>query len=193
MILLASRSPQRALLLERAGLAFGVVASSADEELVSAADPDALALARARDKARQAQVVDGLALGADTVVALGERDFGKPRDRADAERILASLAGTTHRVITGHWFSRFSGGRVVGEAGETATTWVSMRAMSLAQIRAYVDTGESDGRAGAYAIQESGDRFVEDLDGAWDTVVGLHLPAVVRLHQLVAGKPPTRA
>jgi septum formation protein len=190
MILLASQSPQRARLLERAGYAFRVVASAADEEVVSDPDPAALAVARARIKAEGAAVADGLVLGADTVVALGAREFGKPRDRAHALEILTALSGTTHRVITGHWLLRREAGAIAASAGEATETRVTMRHLSAEDIRAYVDSGESDGRAGAYAIQERGDRFVMKLEGPWDSVVGLHVEAVARLHERIAGGPP---
>lgn len=192
MILLASRSPQRSLLLRTAGLAFRVVASGADEEAVRDANPASLALGRARLKARGAAVADGVILGADTVVALGGVEHGTPRDRADALRILRALSGTTHRVITGHWLIRRERGVDVAEDGEVDEAQVTMRALSEAEITAYVASGESDGRAGAYAIQEHGDRFVARRAGAWDTIVGLHLDSVVRLHQRLLGRAPER-
>jgi septum formation protein len=191
MLLLASRSPQRALLLTRAGIPFRVVASRGDEESVLHPDPAELALARARFKAESAEAADAaegdIALGADTVVALGGRAFGKPSDRADAERMLATLQNSVHTVFTGHACVRLGHGGVIrARAHGLSATRVTMRAMSLDEIQAYVASGESDGRAGAYAIQESGDRFVERIDGPWDTVVGLHIEAVRRLMTAVA-------
>jgi septum formation protein len=193
MILLASQSPQRARLLELAHLAFRVVASAADEEAIADPDPAALALARARVKAEGAAVADGVVLGADTVVALGTTEYGKPRDRDHAVEILGALSGTTHLVITGHWLLRRAASAIAGAAGEAVATRVTMRRLTEAEIRAYVDSGESDGRAGAYAIQERGDRFVTSLEGPWDAVVGLHVPSVRRLHQQVVGGPPPLA
>jgi septum formation protein len=190
MILLASKSPQRVRLLERTGYAFRVVDSVADEETVHDRDPAALALARARVKAEGAAVADGVVLGADTVVALGGVEYGKPRDRAHALEILGALSGTTHRVITGHWLLKRTGGAIVAASGEASETRVTMRRLGADEIRAYVDSGESDGRAGAYAIQERGDRFVTKLDGPWDSVVGLQVEAVARLHQRLIGAPP---
>jgi septum formation protein len=143
-------------------------------------------------KAEGAAIAEGVALGADTVVALGGREYGKPRDRTHALEILGALSGTTHRVITGHWLLRREGGAIVASAGETSETRVTMRVLAPEEIRAYVDSGESDGRAGAYAIQERGDRFVTRLDGPWDSVVGLHVAAVARLHERIVGSPPER-
>jgi septum formation protein len=193
MILLASQSPQRADLLARASVLHAVVRSLADEELVVESDPQQLALGRARLKARLAEPLDGVVLGADTVVALAAVDYGKPADHADARRMLACLSGTTHQVITGHWLAVKRAGIIQREAGRTASTLVTMRTLCAREIAEYVASGESMGRAGAYAIQEHGDRFVSRLDGAWDTVVGLHLEAVASLYRELCGGPLPRA
>ncbi|HEX3132660.1 MAG TPA: Maf family protein [Planctomycetota bacterium] len=188
MLYLASRSPQRAMLLTRAGIAFTVVDSTCDEESVSFPNPQVLALERARAKAAAAVLSTNqragkpaVVLGADTVVALGQQVFGKPADRADAVRILSQLQGTTHTVYTGHCCLRLDTGNE-GEASRIAMTRVTMRAMSAQDIEAYVASGESDGRAGAYAIQETGDRFVAEMQGSWDTVVGLNVAMSARLY-----------
>lgn len=195
MLLLASRSPQRSLLLERAGVRFRVVASRCDEEAVTHPNPQALALERARAKAHAAELGAGdagtVVLGADTVVALGHLVFGKPADRTDAVRILSALQGTTHSVFTGHCCVAVNAdGKPAAEAARIAVARITMRPLTLEEIHAYVDSGESDGRAGAYAIQEHGDRFVVDLQGGWDTVVGLNVAMVVRLHQELTDRAP---
>lgn len=195
MILLASRSPQRALLLERAGIRFRVIASGCDEETITHPNPQMLALERARAKAQGAELEAGnggaVILGADTVVALGTTIFGKPADRADAVRILSSLQGTTHSVFTGHCCMAVGAdGKPAGEAARIAVARITMCQLTMDEIRAYVDSGESDGRAGAYAIQETGDRFVVDLQGGWDTVVGLNVAMVVQLHQELTDRVP---
>lgn len=196
VLYLASRSPQRAMLLARAGIAFAVVDSTCDEETVSFADPQRLALERARAKAAGAVLnTDQLAhkpavvLGADTVVALGAQIFGKPGDRADAVRILGLLQNSMHTVYTGHCCRRVDAGNQ-REATGVAMTRVTMRPMSRQEIEAYVASGESDGRAGAYAIQESGDRFVANIAGGWDTVVGLTVAMTARLYRECAGDWP---
>ena len=175
------------MLLQRAHISFTVVTSSCDEETITAPHPQVLALERARAKAQGAQLTveqrndsRSMVVGADTVVALGMTVFGKPRDRADAVRILTSLQGTTHSVFTGHCCLRTKNGQ---EASSIAVAKITMRPMSQDEIKAYVDLGESDGRAGAYAIQESGDRYVTDLQGNWDTVVGLNVAMVARLYR----------
>jgi septum formation protein len=190
VLFLASQSPQRAMLLQRASVAFTVVPSTGDEDTVRHSNPQALAVARARCKAAGAVLpagTDGVVLAADTVVGLGDQIIGSPRDRADAVRILTALSGTTHLVATGHCCIRVSNGHVCEpEAVGLAIARVTFRALTAGEIADYVATGESDGRAGAYAVQEQGDGFVADLQGAWDTVVGLSLATVARIYREVA-------
>lgn len=179
VLYLASQSPQRAMLLSRAGIPFTVVNSIGDEETVRGLPPIALAIARARIKAEGAVVskshAGDVVLGADTVVALGDDVFGKPRDDADGRRILRRLQGTSHQVITGHHLIRLADG-VCRSAH--AVVEVTMRQVEDREIEAYLATGEHRGRAGAYAIQETADRFVIALNGPWDAVVGLHVASV---------------
>jgi septum formation protein len=112
-------------------------------------------------------------LGVDTVVALGGEVFGKPQDAAHACATLARLSGRTHRVISG---------LVLRPAGErVATTQVTFRALTTAQIERYVATGEWRGRAGGYAIQERGASLVERIEGDYLNVVGLPVAALLDL------------
>jgi septum formation protein len=174
------------MLLSRAGVDFTVVPSSGDEESVTTPQPQLLALDRAQVKARGAQLppdADGLVLGADTVVALGMRVYGKPADDAEAFAILSALQGTTHTVLTGHHAIRVVAGQVGAEASGLAIAKVTMRPLTPEQIHAYLATGEHRGRAGAYAIQETGDRFVSELQGSWGTVVGLSVSTVAKLYR----------
>ncbi len=189
MLLLASQSPQRSRLLKAAGIAFTVVASDCDEETVVHADPKVLALERARAKARGARLSGldlappAIVLAADTVVSVAGKAVGKPTDRADAARILGLLQGTVHHVITGHCCLLVDrAGARLREARALAIAQVTMRAMTPGDIAAYVATGECDGRAGAYAIQETGEKWVIGVEGAFDTIVGLHLSTVGKLY-----------
>lgn len=196
MIYLASQSPQRAGLLQQAGLRHVVVPSTGDEEQVQLPHPQALALERARIKAEGAQVPAGKAgviLAADTVVAVGKQLYGKPKDDADAARILMALSGTTHHVITGHCCILVHADGSRGHAAcAVALAAVTMRTLTPSDIQAYLATGEHRGRAGAYAMQETGDRFVVDVQGATGTVIGLTLETVQRLYREVAGSVPER-
>ncbi len=184
------------MLLTRARIPFTVVPSRCDEEAIRLPSPPLLALERARGKAlgamlEPAQLAGGaVVIAADTVVALGSELFGSPRDRADARRILGRLSGTTHAVYTGHCCALIApDGSVATQAARIAVARVTMRPLTAAEIAAYVDSGESDGRAGAYAIQERGDRFVTELEGSWDTVVGLNLAMVARLYRECTDQP----
>ena len=192
MIYLASQSPQRAELLRRAGVPFQVVQSTHEEESISASHPQTLALDRARHKADRAVLpadADGILLAADTVVFIGRETFGSPTDDADAARILRRLSSSTHAVATGHHAVRLVRGVRQTEASAVALAKVTMRPLDDAQIAAYLATGEHRGRAGAYAIQETGDRFVVDLQGQWDTVVGLSMTSVARLWRELTETP----
>ena len=134
-----------------------------------------------------------MVLGADTVVAVGDRFIGSPGDAAQARAGLAALSGTTHRVVTGAWLARCVAGRAVAQAGRVDEALVTMRPLSAAEIEDYVASGEGIGRAGAYAIQEHGDRFITARTGAWDTIVGLHVDGVIALYRQLLGQDPPAA
>jgi septum formation protein len=170
-LLLASTSPRRRALLEASGIPFTAVSPDVSEVTPARGDPTAIALQNAEQKARA--VAGDLVLAADTVVALGDLLLHKPKDDADARNTLRTLSGTTHVVVTAIAL------RIRGELHtECVETKVTMRPLSSEEIAAYVATGESHGKAGAYAIQEHGDQFVERLDGPYDNVVGLPMDAV---------------
>ena len=178
------------MLLNRAGVPHVVVPSRCDEERITSPAAQILAIERAAAKAQGAELgaydrsPPCIVLGADTVVALGREIIGKPRDRVDATAILGRLQGTTHTVITGHCCQLLdTAGAVIKEARGLAIAKVTMRQMSADEIAAYVASGESDGRCGAYAIQESADRYVVDVEGGFDTVVGLHIDTLARLYR----------
>jgi septum formation protein len=171
-IILASASPRRSQLLRRMGVTFTVIPAEVDETLRPGAAPadEALRLAVAKAEAVAAEVGPAVVIAADTLCAAGGEILGKPRDRAHARRMLRRLSGTRHFVITGLCVLDTATGPRVAEA---VTTAVTMRPMTDEQIAAYVASGEADGKAGAYAIQETGDRYVERLEGSFDNVVGL--------------------
>jgi len=127
-------------------------------------------------------------MGADTVVWLNGRIIGKPRDRQDAREILRALSRNAHLVITGlALIYRNSGLELAG----SAETRIWMRPMSEAEISTYVESGEADGKAGAYAIQETADRFVARIEGSFSNVVGLPLGLAAEF-LLKAGFAPAR-
>ncbi len=112
-------------------------------------------------------------IGADTLVAFEGKILGKPLDRIDAKRILTELSGTKHQVITGLCLQPSAMDKAFVTVVDS--TWVEMKEMPEEAIEAYVTSGEADGKAGAYAIQENGDRFVKRIEGSFHTVVGFPL------------------
>ena len=171
-IILASTSPRREQLLRRMGLRFVVVRpDGVEEELVGAA-PDVLALQNARHKARAVagRHPQSMVIGADTIVVLDGKIFGKPRDREEAVAMLTQLAGHRHEVITAICLIHRS---LDTEISFTDMTRVWMRALSEAQIGDYLDKINPLDKAGAYAIQEHGEGIVERIEGSFDNVVGL--------------------
>ena len=176
-LVLASASPRRRELLLDAGIECVVRPVDVDETVRPGEVPEQVVVRLSRAKA-DAVVATGagpLVVAADTVAAVGAEVLAKPRDRADAARILRRLSGTRHRVLTGVTLVD-----VEADERETwiATTDVTMRRLAELEIEAYVATGEADGKAGAYAIQETGDRFVVGINGSFDTVVGLPVDVV---------------
>ncbi len=154
------------------GLAFEVIPPDADESAPEGCSPEETAVALATRKARRVAdgLTSGLVLGADTLVALGDEIIGKPQDRRHAVEILRKLTRSPHRVITGVCLIDAACGT---ERAAAESTRVTMRPMSEEEIADYVDSGEAMGKAGAYAIQETGDRFVERIEGSLSNVVGL--------------------
>ena len=177
MFILASSSPRRQELLQMMGCSFTVCGSNA-EEAESGGSPEEIALGNAGSKAVSvaARHPGVPVLGADTVVALGEKIYGKPRDEADAVSMLQSLSGRTHLVVTGVAFA--IGSNLVAEA---AVTRVRFGSMSEEEIAAYVSTGEPMDKAGAYALQGRAEAFIRSIHGSWSNVVGLPLYLVRRL------------
>ncbi len=172
-IILASASPRRRELLDQIGIRYRVAAADIDESPLANETPDALvqrlALAKARAIwTRSAKTLP--VLGADTLGQLGDELLVKPTDCADARRMLRTMAGRKHEIL--------SGVAVCSAAGEQvlvcrSTVW--LRAMSEAEIQAYWDSGEPADKAGAYAIQGLGAVFVERLEGSYSAVMGLPL------------------
>jgi septum formation protein len=184
MLVLASASPRRRELLARAGLAFEVVPADIDELARPGERPEALVERLAREKAaavarRVGPAPSRLVLGSDTVVALDGDVLGKPRDAADAEALLARLVGRTHRVWTGVAVAASSAPTAL--ASRVVGSLVRMRAASADEIRRYVATGEPLDKAGAYALQGEGRRFVLEVTGSETNVIGLPLDETLAL------------
>lgn len=193
LLVLASASPRRAELLRAAGFSFEVRPADVDETPRPAEEPAAYALRVARDKARAAAGsypgpdsgprtpdpgfgADVWILAADTVVVVDGQILGKPADRSDARRMLSMLSGAVHEVLTAV-VARHDG----AETSEVVSTRVRFAALSPDEIEWYVASGEPDGKAGAYAIQGLGSRFIDRIEGSWSNVVGLPVATVYRM------------
>ena len=180
---LASQSPRRAQLLEQLGVAFELLLPDPAEdaealEAVHGREAPAVyvqrvtrlklaaAVARMQRRGLSAEPV----LCSDTTVALGRNMLAKPDNAADASRMLSLLSGTTHRVLTAVAVQQ---GRQVREALSVSS--VSFAPMSLAQIKAYVATGEPMGKAGAYAVQGRAAMHITRISGSYSGIMGLPL------------------
>jgi nucleoside triphosphate pyrophosphatase len=173
-LILASASPQRRAILEQIGVAFEVRVPAVQE--LSAGPAAEVALENAYRKAAAIGPAGLPVLGVDTVVSLGARIFGKPRDAQHATEMLGVLAGERHVVISG--VCLIEGDRVRTAAAQTT---VEFRSLDPAAIDAYVRSGEWEGRAGAYAIQGRGATLVERIEGDYLNVVGLPVPTLLDL------------
>lgn len=179
-LILASASVRRADLLASAGYEFSVEIADVDESIGPAETPEAYVVRVARAKAAlvaaRCRKSGSIVLGADTTVVAGGEILGKPEDAADAVRMLKTLAGAVHEVLTG--VVALSNN---GEMAEVVTTRVHLLPISIDEIQWYVDTGEPQGKAGAYAIQGRAARFVDWIEGSWSNVVGLPVATVARI------------
>lgn len=167
-LVLASTSPQRRAILEQLRIPFEVVAPTYVEDDRPGVEPTELVRTHAVGKARSVAGEGRLTLGVDTEVLLDGRVYGKPAGRDDAERMLHELSGRTHTVLSGLCLRR-SELEVVGHEA----TDVTFRLLAPETVAAYLESGEWEGRAGAYAIQGFGGRLVERIEGDYLNVVGL--------------------
>jgi septum formation protein len=188
MLVLASASPRRQELLRNAGVSFTVHPTNIPEQPLVGESADDCAKRLAREKARVAfqDRRKNFVLGADTLVVLDGKIFGKPRDAADAARMLRELSGRTHQVKTGVCLigpSRTEGEKlgIDFEDLRCETTTVTMDALSQEDIRSYVASGEPMDKAGSYAIQGMASRWIPRIDGDYFNVVGLPVSLVYRM------------
>jgi septum formation protein len=183
-IVLASASPRRQEILRNAGIAFVVHPSNVPEIPKPGEAPRAYAERLAREKAIAVskQRPEDSVLGADTVVVVDGELLEKPKDAADARRMLRLLSGKTHQVITGVCLT----GPVLknkdrGPTTRSETTLVTMSTLTDDDIRGYVATGEPMDKAGAYAIQGISSRWISRIEGDYFNVVGLPVALVYRM------------
>ncbi len=181
MLILASSSPRRRELLTRAAIEFAVQAADVNEDYRPGERPQQYAERLAREKARSVarNFPSDFVLGADTIVVAGEEILGKPRDQADAARMLRLLSGREHRVLTAVCLiSPAREDRKKAENARSETTRVHMHELSAAEISAYIETGEPMDKAGAYAIQGIASKWIFKIEGDYSNVVGLPIALV---------------
>lgn len=177
-IILASTSPRRKELIASLHLAFEVIPSHADEDTPPEWTPEqtvqelAMRKALAVYRELEGREQDAVIVGSDTVVVLDGDILGKPVDEADAEHMLSRLQGCVHRVFTGVACIDASNGQSMVQYRQTEVT---MKKLSDATIRAYVQTGEPLDKAGSYAIQGIGASLIDRVEGCYFNVVGLPL------------------
>jgi septum formation protein len=171
-LILASASPRRGNLLRLLPVEFTVLASDAEEVAPEHLSPLEVCQLNAHRKARTVakKIPDALVLGADTLVFLDNEILGKPRDRAEAHRMLARLQGRTHQVVTGVSLIYLRGHR---ERLFAVSTDVLFHPLTESQIRYYLAKINPLDKAGAYAIQEFGELIVSEISGSYSNVVGL--------------------
>jgi septum formation protein len=200
-LVLASASPRRRELLRAAGLTFDTCAVDLDETVRTGESAAAYVRRLAMEKSARAQMVlagreapgedtesAAVVIGADTAVVVDQEILGKPRDPADAGRMLRRLSARPHEVMTGVSV-RLAG----AERGGVETTVVHFARLSDAEVAWYVASGEGEDKAGAYAIQGLASRFIPRIEGSYANVVGLPVARVVDLlRELLPGFDPLR-
>jgi len=176
-IILASKSPRRSQLLEEAGFTFEIKTKEVDESY----PPNLPVLEVAKYIAQKKAIAcmdflnnDGILLAADSIVALGNSIFGKPKDKADAISILQQLSGKTHQVITGVCLKSLQ-----KESLFAGVSNVTFDPLSLAEIEYYIDNFQPYDKAGAYGIQEwIGHCKITKIEGTYTNIVGLPVQLV---------------
>lgn len=169
-LILASASPRRRELLTQIGLRFEVVVTDVDESRLTDESPDAYVERLAISKARAGHRGDGVAIGSDTIVLVGDEILGKPGGPKEGKAMLQRLSGRPHQVKTG--VAVYDSKRT---ESVVVTTQVMFRDISEAEIDAYVQTGEGRDKAGGYGIQGIGSIFASSIEGSYSAVVGLPL------------------
>jgi len=178
-LVLASGSPRRAEILERAGWPHEIIVAGIDETVLPNEEPAAYVqrLARSKAEAVANRLSEGVVLGADTTVVVANQILGQPVDDADARRMLRLLNAKWHDVLTGV--------AVVRVGGETRVAYEKTRVrfaeMSETEIDWYIATREPFGKAGAYGIQGKAALFIEEIEGDYFNIMGLPIRLVYEL------------
>ena len=169
-IYLNSTSPRRKLLLEQMGIDFELVHNPISEDVKAGENPLDYVVRMSKEKAKAGFGAKGLAIGADTIVSIGNRIFGKPKSVGDAKETLEILSGCEHVVLT--VVAIFDGKKLEHVISESK---VQIKELSFQEIDDYCKTGEPLDKAGSYGIQGIGGIFVHQIKGSYSGIVGLPL------------------
>lgn len=180
-VILASGSKWRKRLLARNGIKARIHVSEF-KEMERHKNPRYLAIFNARGKARMVatEYNSGVVIGVDTIGVLGKKILLKPRDRADAGRMIRMLAGTRHKVISGLCVINC---KTKAEVITSVTTFITFREVEDAELEKYLDSNQWQGKAGSYAIQGRAKGFVKKIDGDVTNVIGLPIPTLKKILQ----------
>ncbi len=176
-IILASQSPRRRELLQKAGIPFSIRNIEISEEIYKEEKPQDYVLRMAETKAKEGaqQEENAIVIGADTIVCIDNEILGKPKDKEDAANILKKIKGRKHLVYTGVSLNMNKSEKIVSFVEKTE---VHFAEMSEEEISDYIETGEPMDKAGAYGIQDKGALFVKKINGCFYNVMGLPLRRV---------------
>ena len=168
--ILASQSPRRKFLLETIIPKFDIIVSNADETIDRDIAPITAVhiLAKRKGEPIAKQYPDAVVISADTIVVIDNNILGKPKNEADAERMLHMLSGKTHQVITGVCIIYNNAENIFAK-----TTDVTFKNLSDLEIKKYIETGEPMDKAGSYGLQGDGSKFVDNINGDQFNVIGL--------------------
>lgn len=172
-IILASKSPRRAVLLQQMGIPFEVISGEISEESCILLDPvqRVVALSKLKAEAVVHDIVEGLIIAADTIVYINREILGKPKDNHEAREMLQKLSGKTHEVFTGFTLLQVRGKQL----SDVERTTVTFRTLESWEIDDYVESGGPLDKAGGYGIQDRSGLFVDRIEGCFYNVVGFPL------------------
>lgn len=188
-LILASGSPRRAEILTSVGWEFTKDSADIDETELPGEAPEDYVQRLAREKAERVaqKYADAIVLGADTTVVIGDRIIGKPVDLADAKRMLTTLSGSWHEVLTGVALVKITNYELRITKCGMQRTRVKFEEMSDREIEFLAEKGEPLDKAGAYAVQAQAALFIEGIEGDYWNVVGLPVNLVYGLIKQIAG------
>lgn len=168
MLILASNSPRRKEILEMLGYEFEIRPSDTDENIENLSPEQTVEELSFRKALAVERKPEDIVIGSDTIVSLDDEILGKPKNDADAKRMLSKLSGRAHTVYTG--VTILQGEKIITNA---ISAKVYFRELTQREIERYVSTGEPLDKAGAYGIQGKGAAFIEKIDGDYYAVMGL--------------------